>query len=162
MKFIITFFIISSLISCSVQNTQEDATINWISSQVLCVHWSEFAQNNFETQAIAFEITYNDSIDWSKNKLVFYDSYLSGDTLNVNFKKKPIKKNKYYKWSVFIHSDLLKPLFRKGTSYYNDDCFQIELANIAGDGKLILVNDFEKRIIKKSPNFSFTIGLKNR
>jgi hypothetical protein len=160
MKYLVLLLSMTATISCFQHKNKDDVMLIWESSQAICVYWTQFAEDNLETQALSFELTYRDSIDWTKNKLVFYDTYLTADTLSVNFRKNPVKKGNIYKLWVFVHPDLLKPYLRRKMSNFQDDCFLLELANIIGNGKLMLIKSGYVTQVDKSPNYSFFIGTK--
>jgi hypothetical protein len=133
----------------------------WAESSVMCIHWSKYAKEKLKTSAISFRLSYRSIQDTSNMNFLFSeDNSLRG---LVSLKKgKLIRKEDYIEQSLYLESDKLIGLFPKGSNYYNDNCFQIELANILGKGKLILREGEKETEIKKTDDFRFQIGPKRK
>jgi hypothetical protein len=61
---------------------------------------------------------------------------------------------------LFIRSEDLYDLFPEGKNYYNDDCYHIELANMIGQGKVLMEAGKIEVEIGKSEGYSFHVGPK--
>lgn len=156
----IKFFIFSLIfVFCCKSSTKTYTKIIWTEAQVLCVHWSTYARENFKTPAISFKVDYCNlqSIDSIKFRL--YDPKILEDTLDL-YKGSPTALNDgCYSLKIHLNAELLTSRFKEGSNQFGDDCFQIELANMLGNGILIMTDHKNNRIVEKSPDFHFFIGI---
>ncbi len=137
----------------------ENEKISWTQSQAICVHWSNYAQANFRTIAIKYDLHCNHQSFLNNSAFYFIDNKYLNDTIPLKMGGIS-KKKKYFTFSLFLESKMLASHFKKGENILFDDCYQIELANIIGQGNLIMKKKSRVMEINKSPDFHFFVGLK--
>jgi len=146
----------------------QNADVFWAESNAICVHWSVFGKENFDTKAIRIVLKSK-----SEKKLEFTKFYFRttvADYLKTNVVRKKVfyldkapkikQYGDYYYVSLSIPSQKLYAFFPEGNNYYNDDCYQIELANMIGQGVVFFVNNGIEVSVPKALDYSFYVGLK--
>jgi len=152
-KKLVFFGMIVICLSC------ENGKISWTQSQAICVHWSNYAQANFRTIAIKYDLHCSHQSFLNNSTFYFIDNKYLNDTIPLKIGGIS-KKKKNFTFSLFLESKTLAAHFKKGENVLFDDCYQIELANMAGQGSLIMKKNKKVIEIKKSPDFHFFVGLR--
>lgn len=158
MKIHYLIILIFSIVCFSCQHEEIDDNIYWVESNAICVHWSDFGKNNFDTKAIRIVLR---SRDLKKIKTEVFNLKTTVDEEMIIPLERVLKikqeGNDYFLF-LFIPSKDLYDLFPKGNNIYNDDCYHIELANMIGQGQIVIVNKENEIKIPKSGDYSFHIG----
>ncbi|MFM8450904.1 MAG: hypothetical protein ACKOAY_12430 [Haliscomenobacter sp.] len=133
--------------------------ISWAQSQAICVHWSNYAQSHFRPIAIKYDLYCSHQSFLNNSTFYFIDNKYLNDTIPL--KTGGFSKNKnHFTFSLFLESKMLVSHFKKGENVLFDDCYQIELTNMVGQGSLIMKKNQKVIEIQKSPDFHFFVGLR--
>jgi len=135
-----------------------DSQVYWVESNAICVHWTDFGKKNFDTKAIRIVLESKDSSILSSKDFYLLTNALGEKDIPLNKVEKIKEGNGFYRAYLFVRSEDLYQYFPKGKSYYNDDCYHIELANMVGKGQLLMKNNIEKKIIGKSSDYTLSVG----
>ncbi len=126
----------------------------------MCVHWNDFGKKNFNTRAIIIELK-------SKDPKVFDNAEFYLSTENLKEKQIPLGRieelkqvNEDYFLYLFVESETLYDIYPKGKNFYGDDCYHIELANLIGQGKVIMLKEEKEIVLSKSKDFVLSVGPK--
>jgi len=157
-NYLVTIFISILIYSCDQEELGDK--IYWFESNAICVHWSDFGKKNFETKAIIIVLRASDPKVY-ESKLFYLNTTVDKEISFLLERTEKVKKdeNNYFLF-LYIRSAILYDLFPEGMNYYNDDCYHIELANMIGRGKIVMVSNENKISIGKSSDYSFHVGPK--
>lgn len=135
-----------------------DSKVYWIESNAICVHWTDFGKDNFDTKAIRIVLESKDSSIFNSKDFYLSTNVLGKKDIPLHKVEKIEEVNGFYRAYLFVRSEDLYQYFPKGNNYYNDDCYHIELTNMVGKGQLIMKNSTEEKIIGKSSDYTLSVG----
>jgi hypothetical protein len=147
--------------SCTYQGMKP--SIYWIESNAICVHWSDFGKENFETQAIRMVLRASAPKAFEPKAYYFTTTTDAGELQFLLGRVQKVKKSEdNYFLFLFLKSRELYDLFPEGMNRYGDDCYHIELANMIGQGQILMVDteSGERTKVAKSGDYSFYLGPK--
>jgi len=157
-KYLILLLFISVLLSCT--KDKADSKIYWVESNAICVHWTDFGKKNFETNAVRIVLKSKDSKVFESKRFDLSTEILEKGKIALERVEKLNQIDGEYLLYLFIRSENLYDEFPKGENYYNDDCYHIELANMIGQGEVVMQSKDGKSIIGKSKDYTLSVGPK--
>lgn len=153
---IATSLLINVIFSCVQKETND--IIYWTESNAICVHWTDFGKKNFDTKAVRIELKSKDPKVFDSSKFYLHTDALKEKKIRLGRIEKIKQDNGEYFLYLFIESKRLYEFFPKGENFYGDDCYHIELANMLGQGKVIMQKGGNQVVIGKSENYIITVG----
>ncbi|MEZ4910566.1 MAG: hypothetical protein R2774_06860 [Saprospiraceae bacterium] len=149
--------LISLLTSCFNKPTSHN--IKWLESRAICIHWSHFGKENFVPKAVKIVLKASNSSEFNDSEFYLNSEKLKQKTIKLNKVDSIKHENDNYYLFLFVKSEQLYEDYPEGqNSYYNDDCYQIELTNIIGLGQVVMEKDGKSTPIGKSPDYIMTVG----
>lgn len=152
--------LIFSIVIFSCNQEKIDDNIYWVESNAICVHWSDFGKKNFEEKAIRIVLKSSDPKIFEEKAFYLNTTVVEEKHFLLGRVQKIEKTENHYFLFLFIRSEDLYDLFPKGKNNYNDNCYHIELANMIGQGQVLMRNKEKETKVEKSGDYSFHIGPK--
>lgn len=159
---ITTFFLILS-ISCRLG--ENHTKIFLLESITICANPNPNAKSYGKISAARFTLQSTKKEDL-QNDFYFKNNLFYGNTFsdsfavsNLNLTKSTINfiDNKY-QLVLYMECEDVKSFFPARQNPRGDNCYQTELANMIGEGKVYLKKNNKMIEVKKSPDFTFYIG----
>lgn len=135
-----------------------DGMVYWVESNAICVHWTDFGKENFDTKAIRIVLKSRDSIMLSSNHFYLSSNVVEGNDIELGKLEKIKKIGLFHHAYLFVRSKDLYKYFPEDGNYYNDDCYSVELANMVGQGQVFMKNGNEEKVIGKSSDYTLSVG----
>jgi hypothetical protein len=129
-----------------------------VESNAICVHWTAFGKENFESKAVRIVLNSTDKEILSSGQYFLHSRIRNEIILPLEKAKNIGEDQEIYSLYLYIKSENLFKYFPEGKNYYKDNCYQIELANLLGLGRVILKTEEKELEISKSENFTFHVG----
>ncbi len=154
----LTLFLSLLLFSCNQHGI--DDNIYWVESNAICVHWSDYGKKNFDTKAIRIVLRSSDSKMYD-GKEFYLNTVVDEEVSFLLGKVTKLKSegNNFFLF-LFIRSEDLYDLFPKGMNRNNDDCYLLELANMIGQGQIVMEDNEDEIRVATSKDYSFHLGPK--
>ena len=163
-KMLLYCFVISIYIGCTFSENQNPTKIELVEAQVLCVYWSPSFEARDTLSAINFVVK---AEQLYANTQFYFEFPFDGSNKEIKLIKRTILKNEHEVviGLVLISRDIYE-LFPDDIFAPGGPCYEKELSNMLGQGKLFIMDkgpDHRGRKIQigKSSDFHFTIGLKD-
>ena len=123
----------------------------------MCVHWTHFQEENFETPAISFKLQVPNSFE------IINKSFVLLDTINKTYYRlktlKLIEKDTINSLGLSLDSKYMQQYFKTEINV-TDNCFTSDLKALSKRSNILLITQGDTSIIPRTLNHNFYEGQK--
>jgi hypothetical protein len=160
---LLSFFM---LLSCSDKNENHIFIEN---VQIICANLSESFKEIAPPNAVLFKISSSNKEILNTKIQFINDNFFINDpnehySIKISLERieKVISDSQLYYAYFYINEKELETYFPANAENVIDSCYYIALANMVGEGKLLLNDNGVEKEIMKSKDFKFFIGPNNK